>query len=584
MKRIVFSIIMIALLFLGIIVLGFNVRLAEADSQTVVINADGYVTPSGVPIVTLDNTTYSLTGDISYPTYYGIVIQRNNILIDGNGYTVQGYTMFDNNYGLDLMYMSNVTIENINVRDFHWGITLFGCSNCIISGNNATENLVGIDVAVSTGCVFSGNNATENGFVGIEITDYSDNNIVSGNNVVENGFYPSGAPVEGGIFVSGYSTGNTVEENNVIENHDGMYLGGASDTKIYHNNFEDNFIQVYTGAYNNVSSNIWSDAYPSGGNYWSDYTGKDLYSGPNQDLPGSDGIGDKPYVIGDNTTDSFPLMQPGPSITFTSSGVGSDFTGTIITIDGVDYGSGGGVNKALPALFWRDNGSAHAFAFQSPLIVGSGAKQYVWNFTAGLSSSQSGSIIFNSSGSVTGNYVTCVHDVTVTNITADRNWTYQGRPVNVNITVLNKGDFNETVNVTLYYNMTAGETIGTQNATITTGEKATLSFEWNTNSAPYNENYTLTAVATISPADYTPADNTLASAPITVRIIGDIDGDGKVDGNDMITVAWSFGAYGPNCFYPGSPPSPRWNQDADIDQNLLIDGSDLIVMARNFGK
>jgi hypothetical protein len=56
--------------------------------------------------------------------------------------------------------------------------------------------------------------------------------------------------------------------------------------------------------------NVWDDGYPSGGNYWSDYTGADVKSGPNQDLPGSDGIGDTPYIIDANNTDRYPLMNP----------------------------------------------------------------------------------------------------------------------------------------------------------------------------------------------------------------------------------------------------------------------------------
>jgi hypothetical protein len=35
-----------------------------------------------------------------------------------------------------------------------------------------------------------------------------------------------------------------------------------------------------------------------------------LYSGPGQNLPGSDGIGDTPYVIDANNTDHYPLMKP----------------------------------------------------------------------------------------------------------------------------------------------------------------------------------------------------------------------------------------------------------------------------------
>jgi len=42
---------------------------------------------------------------------------------------------------------------------------------------------------------------------------------------------------------------------------------------------------------------IWDNGYPSGGYYWSDYNGTDSYSGPYQDLTGSDGIGDTPRAL-----------------------------------------------------------------------------------------------------------------------------------------------------------------------------------------------------------------------------------------------------------------------------------------------
>lgn len=54
----------------------------------------------------------------------------------------------------------------------------------------------------------------------------------------------------------------------------------------------------------------WDNGYPSGGNYWSDYKGVDLYSGPYQNITGCDGIGDTPYIIDEYNVDRYPLMNP----------------------------------------------------------------------------------------------------------------------------------------------------------------------------------------------------------------------------------------------------------------------------------
>jgi hypothetical protein len=195
-------------------------------------------------------------------------------------------------------------------------------------------------------------------------------------------------------------------------------------------------------------------------------------------------------------------------------------------------------------------------------------------------------------GSIVGNYVPCWHDavtsvvVTVPHCPSKVGtslWVYQGWSVYVNVTVLNNGDFNETVNVTLYYNITANEAVGTQNVTIPVGGNRTVSFVWDTTGVPYNQNYTLTAVATISPADYTPADDTVSAGPIRVRIVGDINGDGVVDGSDIALVASAFGSYGPGYLYPGSPPSTKWNMDCDINGDGVVDGKDLLLIGRNFG-
>jgi len=163
------------------------------------------------------------------------------------------------------------------------------------------------------------------------------------------------------------------------------------------------------------------------------------------------------------------------------------------------------------------------------------------------------------------------HEVVVTNITASSMWVYQGWTANVNVTVFDDGDFPENATVTLYYNITAGDVAGTQTVALASGENATLMFAWNTTGVPINyDNYTLTTVATILTGS-----NTLSDGAIQIRIVGDINGDGKVDMSDIMTIVSAFGSY---------PGNPRWNLDCDLNQVGRVDLSDVVTALMNFGK
>jgi hypothetical protein len=103
---------------------------------------------------------------------------------------------------------------------------------------------------------------------------------------------------------------NTVLQGNNIENDSiGISFNHCSQSFVINNNLMNNTSNILV-----VNSTMPLDAgYPSGGNYWSDYTGTDLYSGPCQKLGGSDGIGDSPYVVDSNNIDDYPLISPYPS-------------------------------------------------------------------------------------------------------------------------------------------------------------------------------------------------------------------------------------------------------------------------------
>jgi parallel beta-helix repeat protein len=86
---------------------------------------------------------------------------------------------------------------------------------------------------------------------------------------------------------------------------------GSGYNRIYHNNLINNYQHQ---ALDDNYFNYWHNGYPSGGNYWSDYVtvygGADEFKGENQDILGSDGVGDTPYYFFYSRKDRYPLMKP----------------------------------------------------------------------------------------------------------------------------------------------------------------------------------------------------------------------------------------------------------------------------------
>jgi len=405
--------IILMLLLTSMLTLVFNIQLIKA-SETIYIRKNGKVEPDTAPILR-DKNLYTFTDNIND----SIVVERDYIVIDGAGYTLQG-TGTALSKGIDISERSNITIKNIKIKTFYYGIYLSGSSNNIIQGNTLTNNSNGIWLHASSkyNSIY-GNNITTSKNFGIllglssnnsisdnSITDsyfgigldWSSNNTLRDNSLTKNQYSfriwggtisnfvndidvsntvdgkliyywinkrDMTAPIDAGyvalinctrITVQNlnfsndgqglllahttnsiitknsiannqygihliFSSNNVISENNVTYNTRGVFLDydsnnnsitgnnmtnnehgigfyASSNNKFYHNHFINNTQQV------NIRwdsyDNIWDDDYPSGGNYWSDYTGVD---------DDGDGIGDTPYVIDSDNTDRYPFMS-----------------------------------------------------------------------------------------------------------------------------------------------------------------------------------------------------------------------------------------------------------------------------------
>jgi parallel beta-helix repeat protein len=265
----------------GNVLRGIHIRYSSNNiiAENIVQNAQ----QEGIYVVF--STNNKITGNTITGTGAGIYLGQRGINVDCSNHNVTGNYLQNNFQGIFSMADNTVIAKNNIIGRF--GITVSGNLKNTVSENTISGVIYG-GIQLST---TSYNNITDNevlgsrGWYGIWLQS-SSKNIIARNNV--SGFSINGIRIEKALAPPPY-----VSEPSM-------------DNKIYHNNFMDNIQNVYLSD----SINIWDDGYPSGGNYWGDYTGADEKSGPNQDQPGSDGIGDTPYVIDANNRDRYPLMKP----------------------------------------------------------------------------------------------------------------------------------------------------------------------------------------------------------------------------------------------------------------------------------
>ena len=203
--------------------------------------------------------------------------------------------IFNNSVGVTVIETSNNIIAENVIHDVGVGVNMYpNCNNNSLYKNTIFDCGDGFSLGdASNNNYILDNTIYDNSCNGIEMMDDSSFNVISRNSIDNCGMY--------GIILVRHCTNNVIIENTISNsgfsgsNSCGMSIR-SSNNSIYHNNFVDNKRQAWDEAINQ-----WDDGYPSGGNFWSDYTGVDA---------DEDGIGDTPYgIAGGENQDTYPLME-----------------------------------------------------------------------------------------------------------------------------------------------------------------------------------------------------------------------------------------------------------------------------------
>ena len=539
-------------------------------SAAIYIKSDGSIDPPSAPIQRSGNL-YTLENNIliNYPLD-GIIIEKDNIVVDGAGYTLQAS---GNGTGITLQERNSVTIKNLKITSFRFGIWLYRSSNNNFSRNIITNNgygvyfwnsstynrLDGSNITTNTyyGLVFGrssdynsiiGNRITNNNEYGILIYDASNYNSLVGNKIINNNN-------EGvGLY---YSSKNSFSGNNVTNNGYGILLGQSSRNNIIRSNISTNTYYGLVLSYstnNSIVENIITANIEGGAgillssssstnsisrnNVTSNYDGIKLIASSNNNVIGNN--------IMKNNWDGIFLSKSLNNLIYHNNIVNNShqvYTEFSFNVWDDGYPSGGN--------YWSDYKGVDANSDgigDTPYIIDTQNKD---NYP------------------LTRPWTP--HNIAVIEVVTSKTIVGQGFTISINTTIVNRGDFTENFQVKVYANINITAT--SSNIILTSTDFTTITFLWNTTGFGKGK-YTIKAVATTVPGETDTTDNTFVDGIVQVTKKADVNGDNEVNVLDLIVVATALGTH---------PGEPNWKPNADVRNDGEINVLDLILIANYLG-
>jgi uncharacterized protein YgiM (DUF1202 family) len=163
-----------------------------------------------------------------------------------------------------------------------------------------------------------------------------------------------------------------------------------------------------------------------------------------------------------------------------------------------------------------------------------------------------------------------LHDVAILNVEVQPTQVFQGSTVNIAVVACNEGTETEVFNVTVYVNTTV---IQTTTVTLASKNSVTVTITWSTAGFAKGD-YIISAYARPVSGESDTADNTFVDGVVKVKMLGDVNGDEKVDYWDLFLLARAYGSV---------EGDPNWNEQADFNSDGWVNYMDLYILARNYG-